>query len=111
MYVVYCSNSTCENLLIGPQKKWCSPNCKLTQFRRELKIKAVNYKGGCCELCGYKKCVQALDFHHKDPNEKDFGIAASGQTRSWTKLMLELDKCALVCRNCHAELHAGLVTI
>lgn len=77
--------------------------------RKVLKEKAVEYKNGSCELCGYSKCIDALEFHHKDPNEKDFGIAAKGYTRSWEKVKEELDKCIMVCSNCHRELHANLV--
>lgn len=76
------------------------------QKRRELiKHKAITYKGGKCEKCGYNKCVGALEFHHTDPSQKDFGIANKGYTRSWEKVRLELDKCILVCANCHREIH------
>jgi len=73
--------------------------------RDKLKILAVQYKGGKCEHCGYSKCVGALHFHHLDPKEKDFGIASKGYTRSWEKVKIELDKCILVCANCHSEIH------
>lgn len=77
------------------------------QRRREkLKALAVEYKGGKCEHCGYNKCIQALDFHHLDPTEKDFAIGNKGQTRSWGRIKQELDKCILVCSNCHREIHA-----
>ncbi|XKT74921.1 MAG: hypothetical protein ACJKSS_02030 [Patescibacteria group bacterium UBA2103] len=75
--------------------------------RKELRNKALEYGGGKCKICGYKKCKQALAFHHKDPKQKDFGLSARGLTRSWEKIQKELDKCILVCANCHAELHAG----
>lgn len=73
--------------------------------RKKIKELAVEYKGGCCEKCGYDKCIAALEFHHIDPNEKDFGIASKGYTRSWVKLKEELDKCIMVCANCHREIH------
>lgn len=53
--------------------------------RKVIKLKAVEYKGGCCEICGYKRSVEALEFHHKDPSKKDFGIGTEGYTRSWDK--------------------------
>ena len=71
--------------------------------RKELKIKAIEYKGGCCSMCGYNKSVLSLSFHHIDPNTKDFQI--SGITRSWDKIKKEVDKCILVCNNCHGEIH------
>lgn len=69
----------------------------------------VDYKGGKCQICGYDKCIQALDFHHIDPNIKSFSI--SGGTKSLDKLKQEVDKCILVCANCHREIHAGLIDI
>jgi len=78
-------------------------------YRKIVKIKAVEYKGNRCILCGYDKCIQSLDFHHKDPKEKEFQI--SGGTKSFEKMKIELDKCVLVCKNCHGEIHAGLKTI
>lgn len=71
---------------------------------RKYKAKMVAYKGGCCEICGYNKCLGSLDFHHKDPNEKD---PRWKRMRSWTfeRVKKELDKCMLVCRNCHGEIH------
>jgi len=79
--------------------------------RRKIKTLAIEYKGGKCEICGYKKYQGALDLHHKDPKKKDFGIADKGYTRSWEKIKAELDKCVLVCANCHREAEAGLVKI
>jgi len=75
--------------------------------KRRLKVKqmAVDYKGGCCEKCGYNKCNAALDFHHINPEEKEFNLGSKGYTRSWEKVKVELDKCILVCANCHREIH------
>lgn len=77
-------------------------------YRKRIKEKAVLYKGGKCFICGYDKCNQAMDFHHLNPKEKEFTI--SGGTRSFKNIKIEIDKCILVCRNCHSEIHAGLHT-
>ena len=77
--------------------------CVSKKRRRKIKLRAVEYKGGKCLKCGYNKCVSALDFHHLDPREKDFTI--SGNTGKWENLKKELDKCVLLCKNCHAEQH------
>ena len=74
-------------------------------IRRRNKIKLVEYKGGKCERCGYDKCIDALEFHHLNPDEKDFGVSC-GDTRSLEKLKAEADKCIMVCANCHREIHA-----
>lgn len=76
---------------------------------RKTKLKAIEYKGGKCIVCGYNKSIRALQFHHLDPTQKDFGI--SGTTKSFEKLKPELDKCVLLCANCHGEVHEGLLDI
>ena len=76
--------------------------------RKLVKLLCIEYKGGCCEFCGYDRCVEALDFHHKDPSEKDFGIAEKGRTRDFELIKKELDKCVMLCANCHREEHARL---
>jgi transposase len=80
--------------------------------RRYKRIKklAVIYKGGKCEGCGYSRCLEALDFHHKNPKEKDFNIS-SYQKKSWNTIKKELDKCICLCSNCHRELHAGVLVL
>lgn len=77
---------------------------RVNQARKELKIKAVEYKGGKCEICGYSKSMSALEFHHTDPSIKEKNIARYS-TRQWEKVVDELDKCILVCANCHREIH------
>ncbi len=79
---------------------------EIKKFRKNRKQKCVDYKGGKCENCGYNKCLRSLDFHHLDPNEKDFNISRS--IKSWEKTKIELDKCILLCRNCHGEIHDKL---
>lgn len=86
---------------------------KKHQNRREkIKQEAVAYKGGKCQICGYDKCLDALDFHHIDPSQKDWSIKSSLMRKSLIlgKLKPELDKCALVCCRCHREIHAGILT-
>ena len=76
-------------------------------WRKRTIKKLIEYKGGKCELCGYNKCDSALQFHHKDPTEKDFSI--SGRSLSFDRLKEEVDKCMLVCSNCHAEIHENIL--
>ena len=58
--------------------------------RQRLKEKLVEYKGGKCEICGYDKCVAALDFHHTDSSQKDFNI--SDGVKSFEKAKKEAEK-------------------
>lgn len=73
--------------------------------RHNVKEELVRYKGGKCEICGYNKCLGALDFHHLDPNQKDFNISNSKIYKNLDILKEEVDKCILVCANCHREIH------
>lgn len=70
-----------------------------------LKNRAIKYGGGMCRICGYNKCWDALEFHHVNQDEKDF-YPLRGYKKSWSKLKAELDKCILVCANCHREIHS-----
>lgn len=77
----------------------------ITRWRQRLKLKLIEYKGGKCERCGYDKCIpNAYAFHHKNPDEKEFGIS-DGIPRSFEKSKKEADKCVLLCLICHAEIH------
>lgn len=76
----------------------------LKNSRIKLKEKLVEYKGGKCEICGYDKCITALEFHHLNPEEKEFGIG-NNDILSFEKNKKEVDKCILVCSNCHREIH------
>ena len=82
-------------------------NWSVAEARRKIKARAVDYKGGKCEGCGYSKNIAALDFHHRDPSEKDFQISR-GNYLGWKRLVPELDKCSLLCANCHREEHDAL---
>ena len=73
--------------------------------RRRLKKLAVIYKGGVCQTCGYDKCIAAMDFHHRDSSTKEFNISQFRDAVSWPKIKNELDKCDLLCSNCHRERH------
>lgn len=81
---------------------------KVTMWRRRLKATLVAEAGGKCVRCGYDRCVAALHFHHRNPDEKSFGVSASGLTRSATSVREEVKKCDLLCANCHAEVEVEL---
>lgn len=73
------------------------------------KQKAIDYKGGKCQVCGYSKCLAALDFHHIDPSKKNgYGTGALKAHWSFDRNKSELNKCVLVCVRCHREIHAGV---
>ena len=100
VYIKTKSNNKLNNI--------CS-SCNVNGRRFKQREKLINSKGGCCNLCGYNKCYDALHFHHVDPATKEFVIAGN-HARAWELLIKEVDKCVLVCANCHAEIHAGLIS-
>lgn len=96
----------------GNRTKWKCLKCEAEAVQRrrdKVKLMSIAYKGGKCQCCGYNKYVGALEFHHINSEEKDFGISAKGYTRSWKRVKEELDKCILVCANCHREIHGNII--
>jgi hypothetical protein len=73
--------------------------------RRQVRKQATDYKGGCCQICNYSKCLEALDFHHIEEQSKSFNL--SSRMTSFKAIKEELDKTVLLCSNCHREVHAG----
>lgn len=78
------------------------------QKRRGIKRKSelISSMGGCCQSCGYKKNLGALQFHHINPEEKEFVLDVRNLTnRKWDRILEESKKCQILCANCHAEKH------
>lgn len=76
-------------------------------YQVKSKLAMLEYKGGCkCVSCGYDAYYGALEFHHVNPEEKEIKLS---ETHSFTdEVRLELDKCVVLCANCHREVHAGI---
>jgi Homeodomain-like domain len=79
--------------------------------RRRVKEILVGEAGGRCVICGYRRCIAALEFHHRDPAQKSFGLAHRGITRAIAAVRKEAQKCVLLCANCHAEVEAGVTSL
>jgi len=90
----------------GKKRNICK-RCQITyntEASRKKKRKAVEYKNGKCKICGYNKCINALEFHHRDPSTKKENWDNMSGWR-WERIVKELDKCDLLCANCHREIH------
>jgi hypothetical protein len=101
------THGTCKFVLEGRGYYRCT-KCRIdavSRKRRKIKEDLVEYKGGQCEVCGYNKCIAALEFHHKDHTQKDFALSKNGYTFGLDKAKKEVDKCILICANCHREKH------
>jgi len=84
-------------------KKRDRANDKIRKYK--YKLRAVEYLGGKCSVCGYNKCLAALEFHHIDPTKKNKDLKNLTANGSLMDILIELDKCILLCSNCHRELH------
>ena len=73
--------------------------------RYNLKQRLLYVMGEKCCICGYDKCSSALEFHHKNPEEKDFTLSTNANI-SFARANEEIKKCILVCANCHREIHS-----
>ena len=81
--------------------KFCSDK------QKDTKSWAIQIKGGRCECCGYSKCPDALEFHHTNPKEKEFNLNKM-RSKNRETILSELQKCQLLCANCHRELHYAI---
>lgn len=79
----------------------------LRYIRERTKDIAIlhNLKINGCAICGYDKCDWALDFHHVNPEDKKFKIDMRSMRNNVKRIADELNKCVLICSNCHRELH------
>lgn len=74
--------------------------------RKDFKKRAVELKGGKCIICGYARCIAALQFHHLDDFLKDIEVSSCS---TWQLVEDELPKCVLLCSNCHVEAHQHMI--
>ena len=81
-----------------------------SDFRRNRKLNLIKVCGNQCNLCGYNKVIGALEFHHINPEEKSYGLASMGTCHQLETDLQEIQKCILVCANCHREIHENLYT-
>lgn len=96
----------CSKEFITKNASTVCGNCKSSAVRAKRKQWAIDHLGGKCEKCGYSKCAKALHFHHINPTEKLMGLSYNWE-KSIERVINEVNKCCLLCSNCHAELHAG----
>ena len=91
-------------------KEWREKNPK--KYRQLTKVQHLkerkilhNLKINGCAICGYNKCIECLEFHHVNSQEKCFSIVGQNMGRKIVDLINELNKCILLCPNCHKEIH------
>lgn len=104
----------CDSKLSGRQMLYCSKTCKnkslqsySAQKKRGIsrKLELIKDHGGKCRVCGYQKNLAALTFHHEDDSKQFKLDMRSLSNRKLDRVLAEVNKCSLLCQNCHAELH------
>jgi hypothetical protein len=103
---VILNDGNCNRTKRGTFRTFCKrcKNIKNNDGKIKFKKRALDYKGGCCQVCGYNKNISALEFHHIDPSQKEVGPADLYRIK-WENARKELDKCVILCSNCHREEH------
>jgi len=70
-----------------PYKEWREENIRYVAARRKkIRLMAIEHLGGKCTRCGYNKYPEVLEFHHRDPSQKDFNVSSKGHSRSWERV-------------------------
>ena len=108
----------CTDFYIRNKRNTYKSECMECEIKKNIKTAnekhkrdkktLINFKGGKCECCGYNNSPCALEFHHKDPTKKEFSIGDKGRHKNIKKQKKEVEKCFLLCSNCHRETHYGL---
>jgi hypothetical protein len=76
------------------------------RYHNKMRPIVTELKSNGCSICGYKECESALIFHHTKPEDKKFELTINGiQRYSIEKIGDEINKCILLCCNCHCKLH------
>ena len=78
--------------------------------KRKLAVRLQVYKEELqCELC-LEDTACCLDFHHPDDNKDNAVADMPWHGFGWDKILQEINKCMVLCRNCHAKVHVGIVS-
>lgn len=96
----------------GNKRRVCGPchNAYNLVQGQGKRLRAIKELGGRCIVCGFDRYPCSLDFHHKNRRFKDPNYR-SMRGWSWKNILIELEKCILLCKNCHAAIHAGFLEI
>jgi hypothetical protein len=89
---------------ITQNKYWA----KYRKVQKQQRKQAIEFLGHKCHHCGLveTKCLAVYDFHHLDPAKKDESISKLFRAmKSWEEIQPEIEKCILLCSNCHRKVH------
>lgn len=84
---------------------------RTNEYMKQRRLKFLELKGNRCFKCGYDRYQGALEFHHINPEEKEVLDTQTVTSRKISDIMKELDKCVILCANCHREVHGNVLQI
>ena len=104
-----------DGTLWAAEQRWRAKNkdklrVKKRNYYRKRKLMAIEILGNKCETCGVAyngTNAPIFDFHHKDPSKKKDMVSRMLINKAWSKTLKEIEKCALLCANCHNQYHGG----
>lgn len=98
-----CICKICNRIFKATKNIICS-TCRSRYQRYKNRNKGIEYLGGQCAICKIND-YDVLTFHHRNQEDKIFNLSANWGVAKWAKLQEELEKCDLLCNNCHQKLH------
>lgn len=101
-YCKECRRNKNLNNFYKSSDKWKETHTK-TRLEKQQRIKDIKENSLGCSKCKEKR-IHLLDFHHIDPTKKTFQIG-QGESKGWERVLKEIEKCVLLCKNCHADFH------
>lgn len=99
-----------DSSILSPATMWKDKQVRRQKFneRRQARKRLLRKlkEGKSCKECGWKEHTEILQFHHRDPSTKDFDFSGSEiGNLSIKRILDEIDKCDLLCPNCHLWHH------
>lgn len=91
------------------KREW-SNEFRRKRYEERMEL-AVSLKGGCCRHCGLTDHYSVYDFHHLDPSTKKYKVSGIIGWMKWEIVLAELEKCCLLCSNCHRKVTCGVIAL
>ena len=107
-----CHNAKCKQWRIDNPEKYAKQYIKNSTSKKQrveaLKTEINKIKERGCSHCGFNRFPESLEFHHTDPTIKDVAISTMiHKAKKIDTILKEIEKCIVLCANCHIAFHNG----